>query len=306
MDTVGRIEAFAKSLDVLDIELFGIGGAQVTVATLATFAVMVLFTFGLAGLTRRAVAKAFARKGQDDEGTAAVASRLARYSILLVGLAVAIHHVGINLNALFAAGAVFAVAIGFAMQNISQNFVSGVILLLERVIKPGDVLEVEGQMVQVKDMGIRATIARTLDEEDIIIPNSQLVSDSVKNFTYKDSLFRLRATVGVGYSADLGVVRAVLQKTAEAMAWRRSQPLPRVLLKDFGDSSVVFEVSVWLEDPWRGQQRRNDLNEAIWWALKEAGITIAFPQVDLHLDDSVVEALRSSHGGPDPKPESSS
>jgi len=300
VDTVGRIEAFAKRLDVLDIELFGIGGAQVTVATLATFVVMVLLTFGLAGLTRRAVARAFARHGQEDEGTAAVASRLARYTVLLVGLAVAIHHVGINLNALFAAGAVFAVAIGFAMQNISQNFVSGVILLLERVIKPGDVLEVEGRLVQVKDMGIRATIARTLDEEDIIIPNSQLVSDPVKNYTFKDSLFRLRASVGVLYSADLKVVRAVLQRTADAIAWRRSKPLPRVQLRDFADSSVVFEVSVWIDDPWKMQQRRNDLHEAIWWALKEAGITIAFPQMDLHLDDSVVEALRASSGAADP------
>ena len=198
---------------------------------------------------------------------------------------------GINLTALFAAGAVFAVAIGFAMQNISQNFVSGVILLLERAIKPGDVLEVEGRIVRVRDMGIRATIGRTMDEEDIIIPNSQLVASPVKNYTLKDSLYRLRTVVGVVYSSDMARVRQVLERTAQELDWKSTHQPPRILMKEFGDSSVNFEVSLWIEDPWTMQQRRNELNEAVWWALKDAGITIAFPQLDVHFDPQVVGSL---------------
>jgi len=286
-----QLEKVRGQLGVLDVSLFDVGGATVTLVALLTFALIVALTFVVAGWVRRGVARAFAARGQSDEGTAAVASRLARYLVLLIGLGIATHNVGIDLTALFAAGAVFAVAIGFAMQNISQNFVSGVILLLERVIKPGDVLEVEGSMVQVRDMGIRATVARTLDEEDIIIPNSLLVSTTVKNFTFEDSLYRLRAVVGVVYGADLRLVRQVLEGAAKDLAWREAEPAPRVLLKEFGDSAVVFETSVWICDPWRMQSYRNELHEAVWWALKEAGVTIAFPQLDLHLDPPVVAAL---------------
>jgi small-conductance mechanosensitive channel len=273
-----------------DIPLFEISGTTVTVATLLTFVIIVFGTFVAAGVLQRAVARAFSKKGQQDEGAAAVASRLVRYTILVGGLGIAVQSLGINLTALFAAGAVFAVAIGFAMQNISQNFVSGVILLLERAIKPGDVLEVEGRIVKVVDMGIRATIGRTVDEEDIIIPNSHLVASAVKNYTFKDSLYRLRTVVGVVYSSDMALVRRVLEKAAQELDWHTQEPPPRILLKEFGDSSVNFEVSLWIDDPWTMQQRRNELNEAVWWALKDAGITIAFPQVDVHFDSQVVES----------------
>jgi small-conductance mechanosensitive channel len=279
-----------------DVPLFEISGTSVTLVTLISFALIVVVSFMLAGFAQRVVIRAFSGKGQGDRGTTAIAARLVRYAILIGGLGIGVHNIGIDLTALFAAGAVFAVAIGFAMQNISQNFVSGVILLLERAIKPGDVLEVDGQIVRVRDMGIRATTARTLDEEDVIIPNSQLVATTVKNFTLDDSMYRLRTVVGVVYSADMKMVREVLVKTAEALEWRLREQEPRILMKEFGDSSVNFEVSVWMDDPWMMQRRRNQLNEAIWWALKDAGITIAFPQVDVHFDSQFIESL-----GPGPR-----
>jgi small-conductance mechanosensitive channel len=183
------------------------------------------------------------------------------------------------------------VALGFAMQNIAQNFVSGVILLVERSIKPGDILRVEGRLVKVMRMGIRATVSRTLDDEEIIIPNSVLVQNSVTNYTLKDRLYRLRALVGVVYWSDMALVRETLERVAKEIPWREKGPEPRILLRQFGDSSVDFEVSVWISDPWRVQLRLSELHEAIWWALKEAGITIAFPQVDVHLDPPVMRSL---------------
>ena len=276
---------------LLDIRLFEISGTPVTLATLAIFVIVILVTLWIAQILQRLFIRAFAARGQQDEGSIAASARLIRYGVWFTGLAVAIHSLGINLTALFTAGAVFAVAIGFAMQNIAQNFVSGVIVLAERAIKPGDVLAVEGKLVQVKDMGIRATIARTLDEEDIIIPNNQLVTTSVKNYTLRDSLYRLRATVGVTYSSDMARVRQVLEGVTADLEWgSRDQP-PRVLLLEFGDSAVVWEVSVWMHNPWQMARCRSQLNEAIWWALQEAGITIAFPQVDVHLDPPVTSAF---------------
>ena len=282
-------DRLADSASLFDVRLFEISGTPVTTATLAIFVLILVSTLIIARVLNRLFIRAFAARGQEEEGTVAATARLIRYAVWITGLAV--NSLGINLTALFTAGAVFAVAIGFAMQNITQNFVSGVIVLAERAIKPGDVLSVEGRLVQVKDMGIRATIARTLDEEDIIIPNSQLVATSVKNYTLRDSLYRLRVTVGVTYSSDMARVRQVLEQATAGLEWASREHPPRIFLLEFGDSSVVWEVSVWMSNPWHMARCRSQLNEKIWWALQEAGITIAFPQVDVHFDPQVSTAL---------------
>jgi small-conductance mechanosensitive channel len=208
------------------------------------------------------------------------------------GVFAALRVAGIDLTALFAAGALFAVAFGFAMQKMTPNFVSGVILLTEGAIKPGDVLQIEGRMVRVRDMGIRATIVRTLDDEDMIIPNWVLVQSAVTNYTYRDSVIRLRVLVGVSYGPNLRRVREALEGAVQNLDWTSKENEPVILLSEFGSSSVDFEVSVWIDDPWRSRRARSALREAIWWAFKDSGITIALPQLDLHLDEPVVESLQ--------------
>jgi small-conductance mechanosensitive channel len=209
---------------------------------------------------------------------------------MITGILVAVEVVGIDLRALFAAGAVFAVGIGFAMQNIVQNFVSGLILLVERSIKPGDILRVDGQIVQVQAMGIRATIVRTRDEEEMIVPNSSLVQSTVTNFTMRDSLVRLRVTVGVSYGSDMAKVRGILEEVGDRLAWRSSET-PRVFLAAFGSSSVDFELAVWSNDPWMSRVHMSEMREAIWFAFLEQDVTISFPQVDVHFDPPVAEGL---------------
>jgi small-conductance mechanosensitive channel len=229
--------------------------------------------------------------GVQDEGSIGVAERLTHYLVLAVGLAVALQTLGVKLTALFAAGAFVAVAAGFAAQNITQNFVAGIMLLVERTIKPGDVLSVEGHMVRVSRLGTRATVARTLDDEDVIIPNSTLVQTSVTNFTLRDSNYRLRVVVGVTYDSDMRLVRTTLEQAARDIAWRVPGNDPVILMVAFGSSSVDWEISVWINEPWKAKRFRSELHETIWWALQDAGIVIAFPQVDVHLDRPVTDAL---------------
>ncbi|MCB1009084.1 MAG: mechanosensitive ion channel [Acidobacteria bacterium] len=284
---------------LLATELFHIGATPVTVATLVTIALVLLATFALSTLLERLLARVLRARGKAGDGEVRALQRIVRYAFWLVGVGIALSTAGINLTALFAAGAVFAIALGFAMQNIAENFVAGVLLLLERAIKPGDVLEVEGQMVKVGHMGIRTTVARTLDDEDLVIPNSRLVQSAVKNYTLRDPQFRVRARVGVAYSSDMRAVEAALRRAAGVATWGLADPAPRVLLLEFGASSVDWEVSVWTDEPWHMRRQRSELQLAIWDALQEAGITIAFPQLDLHLDREVVERL-----GPAASPES--
>lgn len=288
MDWQNRLK---EGYALLDVKLFQIGGTEVSAATLLIFVFIVLATLWISRFVQRAMRRVLSARAVADEGSIAVVQRLVHYLVLIVGLGVALHTVGVNLTALFAAGALFAVGIGFAMQNLTENFVSGVILLLERTIKPGDVLQMEDRMIKVKELGIRSTVARTLDDEDLIIPNSQLVQSMVKNYTLRDQLYRLRAEVGVVYGSDMRLVRKTLEETAAALAWPSRQRKPRVLLTAFADSSVNFEASVWIEDPWRARQRMSDLHEAIWWSLKDAGVVIAFPQLDVHFDPPVTESI---------------
>ncbi|MEX0890998.1 MAG: mechanosensitive ion channel domain-containing protein [Gemmatimonadota bacterium] len=277
---------------LLNDPLFTFSGTEVTLMTLVVFSLIVLITFWLSRFVQGSIARTFRYRGMDDEGTIGVATRLAHYAVMAFGLGVALDNLGIDLAALFAAGALFAVAIGFAMQNIAQNFVSGLILLFERTIKPGDVLEVEGRIVRVERMGLRSTVARSRDEAEIILPNSLLVQNSVINYTLRDSFFRLSITVGVVYGADMRHVVDVLTGAASALTWRLQDKEPQVLMTEFGDSAVLFDVHVWTDDPWRGRRAQSDLNQAVWWALKDAGITIAFPQLDVHFDPPVEGAAR--------------
>ncbi|MFH1679409.1 MAG: mechanosensitive ion channel domain-containing protein [Candidatus Eisenbacteria bacterium] len=276
---------------LLGKRLFSIGETPITLEK----AVVALFLLALivvaSRLLQRAMVRALRMRGLKEEGTILVLRRLLHYLVMAVGLLLVLESIGISLGALFAAGAVFAIGLGFAVQNVVQNFVSGIILLVERTIKPGDVIQVEGRAVKVGTMGIRTTIARTLDEEEIIVPNSSIVQATVVNYTLQDSLYRLRCAVGVTYGSDMALVRKVLQETGERMELRTREKEPVVLLIEFGDSSVVWEVSVWIDDPWAQRRARSELNEAIWWALKEAGIVIAFPQIDVHFDRDINDSL---------------
>jgi small-conductance mechanosensitive channel len=281
-----------RAAALLNDPLFTFSGTEVTLMTLVVFGLIVLATFWLSRFVQASIARTFRYRGMEDEGTIGVAKRLAHYAVMAFGLGVALDNLGVDLAALFAAGALFAVAIGFAMQNITQNFVSGLILLFERTIKPGDVLEVEGRVVRVEKMGLRSTVARSRDEAEMILPNSLLVQNSVTNYTLRDSFFRLNITVGVVYGSDMKRVIDVLKGAAQSLDWRLQDKEPLVFMTEFGDNAVIFDVHVWTDDPWRGRRLQSELNQAVWWALKEADITIAFPQLDVHFDPPVEGAAR--------------
>lgn len=284
--------AFNKNIaEFYSKPLFTLSGTEVTLLSIFIFFLIIFISIALSFVLQRALKKGLAHKFENQKGTLAAFLRLIHYAVIIIGFGIGLQTIGINLSALFAAGAVFAIAIGFAMQNIVQNFVAGIILLVERTIKPGDILEIEGNVVRVVDMGIRTTIVRTWRDEELIMPNSIFSQSSVKNFTLRDNEFRLGITVGVEYGSDMKKVIAVLEKTAQNVPWRLPEPEPRILLQDFGDSAVIFGVYVNIDDPWKQRIYMSELRKAVWFAFKEADITIAFHQVDIHFDPPVTEAF---------------
>jgi len=278
---------------IMTKSLFVIAGTKVTLFSILLFLLILFSSVAVSFLLQRALRQAFAKMFVKNPGTFAAILRLTHYVVLLVGLGIGLQTIGVNLGALFAAGAVFAIAVGFAMQNIVQNFVSGIILLVERTINPGDILQVEGVVVRVVEMGIRTTVVRTWRDEELIMPNSIFSQSTVKNYTLRDNQFRLGVEVGVTYGSDMRKVVEVLERTVDVIPWRLKEPPPRVLLEEFGNSSVNFGVYVNVEDPWKQRVYQSDLRKAIWFAFLEEGITIAFPQLDVHFDTPVTEAFSS-------------
>jgi potassium-dependent mechanosensitive channel len=269
--------------DILGRRLTTLGETELTLMTLLTAGLITWLCWWFSQLVQEAVRGSFSKRGVTEEGTLDAVNRLVHYAVMAVGLGVALQTMGVNLGALFAAGAVFAVGVGFALQDIVQNFVSGLILLVERSITTRDVLEVEGRVVIVEAIGIRSTVVRTQDEEQLIVPNSALVQNPVKNLTLKDSLARIRTSVGVHYDSDMERVAEILEQAARQVPGQTGAQDPRILLLEFGDSSVVWEVSVWTHQPWEVPRTRSELNRAIWRTLKQSDITIAYPQLEVHL-----------------------
>jgi small-conductance mechanosensitive channel len=212
--------------------------------------------------------------------------RVASYVAWTLGILIALHVAGLDLSSLFTTSGLFAVALGFALKNVAENYVAGLVIKGEESIKHDDVLDVDGQMVRVKSIGIRSTVVRTKDDSDFLIPNSLLIQGKIGNYTLRDSLNRVWTSVGVNYSSDLKKVREVLEGVCANFDGLSAQHAPVVLLTDFGDSSVNYQVFIWTEDPWNTRFIKSRLNEAVWWGLKEAGIEIAFPQLDVHFDKS--------------------
>lgn len=274
----------ARADAILNARIFTIAGTDITLFTLLAVVLLVTGGMWLARLASAGTARALRARGVADIGTIAAARRVVHYLIVVVVFGIGLQTVGINLTAVFAAGAFFAIAAGLAVQNLAQNIIAGMMLLADRSIRTGDVLEVEGRVVRVTRMGIRATVARTRDEEDVIVPNSVLVQNSVINYTLGDRNYRIRSEFGVHHDSDLDHVLLVLARTAADLPWRVSAFEPRVIMTGLRKSSIDFQVHVWIDDPWDSQRRTSDLNIAIWRAFRDQGIVVAFPQLDIHLD----------------------
>jgi small-conductance mechanosensitive channel len=229
-----------------------------------------------------------------DKGAQISINRLVHYAILFVGFIILLSALGFGLNQITILGGALGVGIGFGLQAIVNNFVSGLILLFERPIKVGDMIEVGTDVGEVKELGLRATIVQTFDNAEIVIPNSQLITGSVVNWTLAEKKIRVKVPVGVAYGSDISAVLEILLNCAEANAIVLSTPKPAALFLAFGASSLDFELRVWISDFNDKLIVLSELNQEIEYEFSNAGIEIPFPQSDLHLrsvDNEVIAKL---------------
>lgn len=286
----------------LDINVLTLAGTPISFATALTFLIFLIGSVrGSTYLARLFGKSDFVRRHTDND-TRDTIQRMLRLLILWLGLAFSFGVLGVDLAALFTAGAVFAVGVGFALQNIARDLVSGFMLSIERKIKSGDVLQVDGKLVRVMDMGMRSTLVRTLDEEEVILPNTRLISQAVTNYTHNDSLLRVRAKIVTPYEGNLSDVMDVIETAAGSLAGQSEQISPRVLIEGFSERGVCFDVSIWMTDPWALPTFQSDLYETVWWALHENDMKVAHPQLDISVKTPLHAAPTSSTPPTSPVP----
>ncbi|MEM9809235.1 MAG: mechanosensitive ion channel domain-containing protein, partial [Cyanobacteria bacterium P01_D01_bin.56] len=212
-----------------------------------------------------------------------IISVVTQYVLLFLGVIVLLQAFGINASSLAILASVLGVGIGFGVQNIANNFISGFIITLERPIQVGDFIKIGDLVGIVKQVGARSTEITTLDKVTIIVPNSRFLESEVINWSHGDSVSRVRVPVGVAYGSDISQVKAALLEAVKRHPEVLLRPKPEVWFQSFGDSALNFEVMVWTGDPRKQFRVKSDLNYEIEASLRRHDIEIPFPQQDLHL-----------------------
>lgn len=228
------------------------------------------------------------KKENIDIGTQYAINQLIRYLLYTIGILTAIQTLGINLTVIWGGVAALLVGFGLGMQQTFNDLISGLFLLVERHVHVGDTIQVGDFTGTVKRIGIRSTEVMTWDYVSVIVPNSKLVMESVINWSYKDHPKRFDLTVGVAYGSDTELVERLLLEVTNKHSKIQNDPPPFVRFKDFGDSSLNFEIHFWSSDFFKLEDTKSDLRFAIDKAFRKNNVTIPFPQRDLWIRNEQV------------------
>jgi len=280
----------------LGLKIFTINQTTVTVGSLLTFIILLTFVIVLANVTAYVLRKKLLPKLKFDVGTVYNLERLSKYFIILVGSLICFQFVGIDLSGLAVIFGLFSVGIGFGLQNITSNFVAGLILLFERPIKVGDRVTIGDTLGNVVHINMRATTINSVDNVSIIVPNSDFISGQVINWSYGDKKIRLNIDVGTSYGSDLDLVLRCLKEVADENPEVMKKPAPEAHFIAFGDSSWNFKLRCWIADPNKYWHVTSSLNCDIARKFKKHNVEIPFPQRDLHIRSSVPIENTHSHG----------
>jgi small-conductance mechanosensitive channel len=285
--------------------LVTVGETDITFARIGGLILMLLLVWWGSSILERTLRR-LALRGHHHHATSSTVyafTRLVRYIVWIVGTIIALNFMGFELTSLAFLGGAVGVGIGFGLQNIFQNFISGIIILVEKTLKVGDYVEIQsGVRGTVVEIGMRYTRVSTNDDVDVLIPNSEFINKPVTNWTYTDRMRRIGIPFGVAYGSDKNQVRDAAVAAAESVKGLiiDEQHPVAVLLRKFGDSSLDFEVRVWVGP--EVVTRTGGVTSRVLWALEEEltkrGIEIPYPQRDVNLR-SVPEGFAARREAPE-------
>ena len=268
-------------LQYLRAPLVVLSGTPVTALTLLAALAIVITSRIIAALIGRSIERLLEARGLD-KGMRFAAGKITRYVILLIGVFVALGSMGVDTSAIMAGGAVLLVGIGFGLQKLAENFISGLLLLIERPVRKGDFIDVGGVLGTVEDIGLRATHVLSREGVTMIVPNASLMTSMIVNHSVPTASRRIAIRVGVAYSTDLDHAVRVLVEVARGEPMVLPEPVPEVRHQGFGDSSIELALVVWIVEARDELIVASKLRFAIDRAFRGAKIVIPIPQREVH------------------------
>ena len=270
--------------DFLSRRLFPIGQTDVTVSSLLVSIAILVGSILLAGFARRVVAEKLLRRTHLDSGVRYALGRVLGYVIIVVGALVALQSLGIPTETLAVFGGALGVGLGFGLQDLVKNFAAGLVLLMDRSVKVGDRIVIGAAIGEVVEIRARATIVRTNDDVHLIVPNANLISDTIHNWTFRSREMRVRIPVGVAYGSNPRQVEEALLEAARGTSGILKTPAPSVWFSGFGESTLDFTLLCWTSEMvHRPRSLESELRYRIHEILAARAIELPFPQRDLHL-----------------------
>ena len=270
--------------------LFTFGDANITIFLILTVVFSLILAVKLSGAVRQYILPTVYDKYGLDRGVQASMNTFFHYLIVTIAVLISFSSIGFDLTSLTVFASVLGVGIGFGLQNVMSNFISGLIILFERPIKVGDRVIIDGTVADVEDIKMRATVVHTRLHERMIIPNSYFLEEKFVNRSYADTRLRIAVGVGVSYDSDVTRVRQLLEESVIELReekWNNilKEPEPRVFFEEFGDSSLDFTVWFWIDTQSEEREFRipSDLRFKIFEKFEQNGIEIPFPQRDIHV-----------------------
>lgn len=285
-------EAAGSLVEGLDAAAITFGSTSISVLDVVLVIGVIALVIGFAMIATRICAALLRRATRLDPTQQLLAQKISTIAIWALAFFLGVDLLGIDLTALAFFGGAFGLAIGFGLQKTFGNLISGIILLMDKSIKPGDVISVTDQagnesFGQIRKIGIRAISVITRDQTEYLIPNENLMINQVVNWSYSSRDVRVKAPVGVAYGSDLELVEKLLYQAVDKTERILAHPKPRVNIMGFGDSSVDFEIRFWIQDPESGLANiRSDVYKHVWQLFAEHDVEIPFPQQDMHLRSS--------------------
>jgi len=286
------VSNWVVNLSVLaDIQLIQLFSKPVTIGSLTTAMISLYFLINIASATQAALEGLIIPRTYLDTSSINAVLTLGRYIVISLGAIIVASALGFDTTTLTVIGGGLSVGIGFGLQKIVSNFISGIILLFEQSLRPGDVVQVDGLMGKVQKMSIRSTTIRTYNNIELIVPNETLFNSTVTTYTQSDRIVRLLISIGVSYDCDPKEVIQILLNVAQDYGRVLQTPAPTVFFEAFGASSLDFNLAVWVNDPDLHRKISSDLRLMIFKRLTEQGIEIPYPQRDIHIrsDDTAVQ-----------------
>lgn len=264
--------------------LVQLGQKNVTLWTVIYLIILLYIVFWASGKVRHILTDRVLVKTKLQHGARQTIGTIARYIVIVIGLLIALQTVGIDLTTLNVLAGAIGIGLGFGLQNVANNFISGFIILFERPIKVGDRIVVDNVVGQVIDIGMRSTTVVTGDNISVIVPNSKFISENVTNWSFTDGIVRFGIPVGVAYGTDARRVEQILLDVARDNPDVMEDPDPKVRFTEFGSNSLRFELSVWADtENVVKPQLVSDLNMAIYDQFAVNNIEIPYPQLDIHM-----------------------